>query len=279
MKFIFSVSLFLLSFVVHADARRDNRIYRAGTVTRTVSIDQLGDLVSIRSAPPHRQLNPENKTFTFEGIAIQKLLGLSKKDQNKTIYFIATDNYVSAIPASVLLKSNAILALKQDGKPIEERLGGLQVIFPTEGPDAVEERYAKKAAFWCWYVRSIVIGDLVSLKIGKAPLKVPAKLAEQFTFDPPSVFQFEKRSCPKTVRIPLNKLTRSDSLVLRILSGESKNVETERYDLILSDRLKPLPVHCGGPFLLAERSRVATSTTPILARNLETGVIEIEAKK
>ena len=276
MKSLLSVLLLVASGAVAAEPTGETqiKIFRPNTKPLVVSIESTLGRAVVRSKTPHRQLNPEGKTEEFEGIDIRGLLGLTTKDKNSLVHFVGADGYVSTVPASILLMTNAILALKENGHPIDDHRGGLQVIFPTEGKGAVEDAYAKKAAFWCWYVRSIVIGDLENRvdiqKLNKA---------KPIEFIPPSVFQFEKVVCPKTVRIPLAQVTKSPFVVAELLSGKTKRIQAADFDLVLSATKKALPVICGGPLALADRETLSKLPPPILAKSLETNVTSISEEK
>jgi hypothetical protein len=269
------LSAFLLIPVLAHSAGTEIQIYRDGTAVKAITIENYKLRTVIRSKPPHRQLNPEGKTFEFEGVRINELLNLTPKDQNLFVHFVGVDGYISSLPVSILLKTNAILALKRNGQSIADREGGIQVVFPTEGDHSVLPLYAKKAAFWCWYVRSIVVGDLSSnLKIGA--VRPTIEQGEAFTFEPPSVFQLQKANCPETFRVPLAKATHIKEVSLHRLSGETKTILSQDYDLLLPKGNKPLSVNCGGPIALINRTRLTPLKPPVLARNIETSVVSIE---
>lgn len=279
MRPFFIVAVLLTAFASNAAEPRESgaiTILREHS-TKTVELDSIKNRTVIRSKPPHRQLNPEGKTSEFAGVALKQLLGLSAKDADLLVSFVGVDGYISTVPASVLLKTNTILALTEDGQPLEDRRGGIQVIYPTEGADAVESRYATKAAFWCWYVRSIIVGDLSNQE--KFGVVAPRKLtkssdASVFHFEPPSVFQFNQALCPTSYRIPLSRFTRAPKVKAHLLAGNTKEITTADVDLVFSQGAKALPVHCGGPLALLDRTKPIAQ--PTLAKHLETNVSSIE---
>jgi hypothetical protein len=170
-----------------------------------------------------------------------------------------------------------ILALKENGQSLPDRRGGIQVIYPTEGKDSVETPYAKKAAFWCWYVRSVIVGNLPNdLRIGNERLKQLPTSGEAFSFEAPSGFQFEQTRCPATVRVPLSSIIDAKNVSLHLLSGNSKVISTDKFDLILSGDKKAFPVNCDGPFALVDRTKTASLKPPVLARDIEMSVASIE---
>jgi hypothetical protein len=276
MRAVIALAVLLASHVVcAADASSPATIslYRHSLEPTQIDLSTQ-PIESISSKTPHRLLNPNHKTFQFEGISVVQLLSLTNRDSKQVVYFIGSDGYTAMIPAAVLLKTDAILALKKDGHSLSESDGGIQVVFPTEGPNAVDTKYAAKAAFWCWYVRSIIIGDLPKSK----ELKDSSNLANvPFSFEPRSVFQFEKQHCPASVRVPLSQVEQSPEVRIRQLSGKEKKVESSRFDLLLSADGAALPIRCGGPYGLVERARVANLKSPVLAQDLELGVVKVEA--
>lgn len=278
-----AIALFLFSVSTFASAATEQAspivfIYRNSL--NPVQMDlNAKPTESVLSKTPHRTLNPKHRTARFEGVNIVQLLGLKNRDQGALVHFVGADGYISTVPASVLLKTNALLALKQDDHKLTEREGGVQIIYPTEGPNAVEARYGAKAAFWCWYVRSIIVGDLPNGPLLGHKWSSHPKGGAPFSFEPRSVFQFEKQRCPDAVRIRLTEIARSATVSVRFLSGQSRDLRTEDFDLLMSPEKTALPVSCGGPFGLVERAKVVQLKSPVLDRDLELGVVGIEERK
>lgn len=218
-----------------------------------------------RSNPPHRQLNPEHKTSTYEGIELRKLLTKLDLKRSKIIYVVGSDGYISMISADTIWKYPVMLAFKKDDQILTRKNGEQQIIFPTEDNSLgnIPEKITQKAAFWTWYVRSLISGDLPNeillnsnpiSRLNLKTVKVPV------TYVPPSVFSYEPQICPIVTSIPLNAVlagrSHVRSIFVKLLSGQSlevasKNVSPEMYRIIFNkDPSVAIPVNCGGPFLL-----------------------------
>jgi len=259
----------LFNVTARAEETYQVTVYRKSLKGKPTHVIQKSRSVIVRSRTPHRQLNPEGLVSAFEGVQISRLLGLTQKDRSKLVHFVAKDEYVSTVPASVLIDSQAILAFKENGNPIEDRRGGLQVIFPTEEKVKVPEIYLKKAAFWCWYVKSIVVGDLSEggLRPSKGR-KLSNAMISRFDFVPPSVFQVVPVSCPRTIRVPFSVFQTTRPMNAEFLNGSQRELNPEEFELVLGEGMRPLPVHCGGPYALVASAKLATLSQPLLAKNL-----------
>jgi hypothetical protein len=243
-------------------------------IVEKLSSEQLmKNWVHVKSAPPHRQLNPDHHVIDYEGIELKRLTAGLDTVRDRWIYFIGLDEYVSMVPAELVRNHRAVLAFRENGKALMKQRGGQQVVYPTEPDDQpVAEQYAKKAAFWAWYVKSIVIGSLPNSIMGsekRADISVLASKASPVRITPLPTFSYEKHECPKvygvTVDASFMERVHKPRSSIRFLSltGKSIDVSPEdfkkgRYLLLATRGDTAFPVQCGGPFLLIKRDSIAT---------------------
>ncbi|MGK5085721.1 molybdopterin-dependent oxidoreductase [Bdellovibrionota bacterium FG-1] len=232
--------------------------------------------VALKSTPPHRQLNPEHQVFQYEGIELKHLLRAHNLPRAGWVCAIGVDDYVSMIPAELIRNHRALLAFHENGKPLIKQRGGQQVVYPTEpGDHPIAEIYAKKAAFWAWYVKALVVGRLPNSILWDKDQAVISGLAAQsppIRMTPLPTFSYEKYECPKVYSISVNRflVSRGHKMTAPVrflsLSGRAVNVSSEdikegRYLLLAARGDAGFPVQCGGPFLLVRRESVAVKAS------------------
>jgi hypothetical protein len=209
----------------------------------------------VRANPPHRLVNPEHKTFVFEGPELRRLLADTGLGRARFVYGIGADGYVTMIPAAVVRGHSVLLAVRRDGETLTPTLGEQQVIFPTTAP----EPYRSRSAFWTWYARAFVVGELPNrLSIGARSVALSrlASKAAPASYVPPSLVRVDERACPRVGDLALSDvpgLKGARKGVARALHKDAIELDSlEGYRLLASTTGQALPVSCGGPFILVK---------------------------
>jgi hypothetical protein len=234
-------------------------------------IDLRKDRIKVLSNTPHRFLNPNGKVSEFEGVAIAPLLVAGGNSLNgQDVAIIGDDGYTISIPFKLIKDHKIIIADTKDGVPLNQRSGGVQIIWPTEekGVALPPDRFLKKAAFWVWYVNRIVVGDLKHrLKVlDKELTPKPEFLSKsQSEYKAPPIFSFEKIPCPPVFTWVIDKqLKNNGKNVGEIRSFRNSahmivNFNIDDFYVLTTNTQGSIPLQCGGPYILHPRSPSGTT--------------------
>lgn len=221
-------------------------------IQKSVTSKQMNDMswIKIISNTPHRHLNPEKKEQSFQGIELNSLL---PKVASKRIYIIGSDGYISVLPTELIKRFPIIIAFKENGKTINKRRGEQQIIFPTRTlkNGKISDKYLKKAAYWCWYVRSIVVDDLkISLKSISQQLPLKEALNKQLIdIKNPSIMKSNDYSCPEKMIFTFHKhFTQFESLS-DFTNCEKRLADSIEIGIVANSKGLSLPIPCGGPYI------------------------------
>ncbi|ABC27732.1 hypothetical protein HCH_00839 [Hahella chejuensis KCTC 2396] len=218
---------------------------------RVVETNEIGARIDVYSNTPHRYLNSEKKEHVFTGVPVSELS--AKEWRYDNVYFIGDDDYITFMPAQIANNPQTILASAKDAAPLSKRDGEVQVILPTREDAKVEDKYLKKAAFWAWYVKTVVYGDLNNtLQYGDASIDMTKVMGEPTTaYKAPSVFSYEPIECPETYQVSVKDLDPGfdkGSVQFRQLNGNQRGYGAGDVMLIFSKEDTALPIECGGPY-------------------------------
>ena len=217
----------------------------------------------VRSKPPHRLINPDHRIFEFEGPELKTLLRGSSLERARYVYGIGADGYVTMVPAEVIRRHDVILAFKRDGQMLTPTLGEQQIIFPTEGATAAPVRFREKSAFWAWYLRALVAGDLPNvLTVGRQQLdsRKLSPRGKAVDYVPPSLVRVGEGNCPLVDELPLSRVpglnSDTSSKALNLYKEAMPLSPVSGYRLLRAFTSKGIPVECGGPFILIKPGRL-----------------------
>ncbi|WLQ12396.1 hypothetical protein O5O45_21960 [Hahella aquimaris] len=218
---------------------------------RVVETNDSDKRIDVYSNTPHRYLNSEKKEHVFSGVPVSELS--SKEWRYDNVYFIGDDDYITFMPAQIANHPQTILASAKDAAPLSKRDGEVQVILPTREEAKVEDKYLKKAAFWAWYVKAVVYGELNnSLQYGDASIDMTNVMGEPAqAYKAPSVFSYDPIVCPDTYQVSVKDLDPGfdkGEVEFLQLNGNHRTYGAGDVMLIFSKEDTALPVECGGPY-------------------------------
>ncbi|MBD2388010.1 molybdopterin-dependent oxidoreductase [Cylindrospermum sp. FACHB-282] len=137
---------------------------------------QVGVLANtyVQTTDPNYVID-RNQVFNFRGLPISKLLKEFGHQSNVTeVTFLSDDAYQITVSLADLLTYPIILAIANNGKPINRDQGGpIYLVFPYRQYPEIKQKYDE--SFWAFYVSNMIVGtEKVQLRVGKRTLNLAA---------------------------------------------------------------------------------------------------------
>lgn len=253
--------------------------------TVTLNWQQLQNLATthVKTTDANYLIEPL-MVFDFRGVPVSTLLQkFGYQDGVTEVTFIAYNSYQVTVKLQDLLQYPMILAIANNGKPINRNQGGpIYLVFPHTQYPRLKQLYPQ--SFWVFYVNNIVVGtEPVRLRIGKQEFNsADLERLPQVTILasvgyrsgwPSGKVKLHGVNIRNVLDLAKVKLTASGELVVQGKQTTYHNktnpvrlgsAEIQNCDILLvthwGDDKQPIPAKMGGPVTLAFGSNCQAET-------------------